>query len=195
MQSIPVLRPNTDTINNVMQYYSKLRSGIDSIQNNAIIDIQNAVRSKIARTKVKSVIEERKKQSNDKRNTLIKNMQNTIMAQGVINELIDTAANKGESNKKQKAATKIQDAFKKLKAKNESKASSIRKLSRKRDRRLEDLQALNERLNLEQEALKRYSNDNPKKFVKMEIQIQKTIKQIEFYTKQINFLTQKIATL
>ena len=102
---------------------------------------------------------------------------------------------KRKLSEKNKAATKIQDAFKKLKAKNESKASSIRKLSRKRDRRLEDLQALNERLNLEQEALKRYSNDNPRKFVKMEIQIQKTIKQIEFYTKQINFLTQKIATL
>jgi hypothetical protein len=96
------------------------------------------------------------------------------------------------SENKNKAATKIQGAFKKLKAKNESKASSIRKLSRKRIRRLEDVQALNERLKLEQEALKRYSNDNPKKFVKMEIQIEKTIKQIEFYTKQINFLTEKI---
>jgi hypothetical protein len=96
---------------------------------------------------------------------------------------------------KNKAAIKIQSAFKKLKEKNESKASSIRKLSRKRIRRLEDVQFLNERLILEQDALKRYSNDNPKKFVKMEIQIQKTIKQIEFYTKQINFLTDKISKL
>ena len=95
-----------------------------------------------------------------------------------------------KSDIKQKAATKIQDAFKKLKAKN--KKDLIRRLSREQLRRLDGAESYKQRLNLEQEALKRYSNDNPKKFVKMEIQIQKTIKQIEFYTKQANFITEKL---
>jgi hypothetical protein len=93
---------------------------------------------------------------------------------------------------KNKAATKIQGAFKKLKDKEKNKEALKRKLLRERIRRLDAIQALNERLNLEQEALKRYSNDNPKKFAKMQIQIQKTNKQIQFYTKQVSFLTEKI---
>ncbi len=97
-----------------------------------------------------------------------------------------------KSDIKQKAATKIQDAFKKLKAKKESKASLIRRLSREQLRRLDGAESYKQRLKLEQEALKRYSNDNPKKFVKMEKQIEKTIKQIEFYTKQANFITEKL---
>jgi hypothetical protein len=194
MQSFPLLRPNGDTINNVMQYYPRLRSSIDTIQNKKIIDIQNAVRSKIARTKVKNVIEERKKQTNDKRNALIKNMQNTIMAQGFINELIDTAANKGDINIKQKAATKIQDVFKKLKAKSKDKQDLIRRLSREKVRRLDGAQSYKDRLIIEQEKLSRYT-DSPKKFALMEKQIEKTNKQIEFYMKQANFIGDKIAKL
>ena len=187
MQSNSILRTNTDTNNSVMQYYPRLRSSIDKIQNNAIINIQNAVRSKIARTKVKNVIEERKKEINDKRNALIKNMQNTIMAQGVINELIDTAANKGESNKKQKAATKIQGAFKKIK----DKKDLIESLNIDKWMLSGGIKALNERLILEQDALKRYS-DNPKKLAKMELQIKKTINEIQEDTKKYNFITKKL---
>ena len=43
------------------------------------------------------------------------------------------------------------------------------------------IKALNERLKLEQEALKRYS-DNPKKYIKMQLQIQKTINEIDKLT-------------
>ena len=195
MQSIPVLRPNSDSINNVMQYYPRLRSSIDRIQNNAIINIQNAVRSKIARTKVKSVIEERKKQTNDKRNALMQNMQNTIMAQGVINELIDTAVNQSDKKKQlqkqETAATKIQDVFKKIKEKNKNKKELKVKLTKEKKRRLEAIGALKDRLKLEQEALTRYT-DNPKKLAKMQTQIQKTITQIQMYANQYTFLTEKI---
>jgi hypothetical protein len=192
MQSIPILPYKFNTSQNVMLPYSKLRSNIDTIQNSAIIDIQNAIRNKIAKAKVKNIIENKNIQYQNARNATIKNMQNTIMAQGVINDLIDAAANQSNKKIKTQAATKIQNAFKKLKTKNDKKKDLIKKLTKERIRRFDAIQALNERLNLEQEALKRYSNDNPKKFAKMEIQIQKTIKQIQMYKNQINFLTEKI---
>jgi hypothetical protein len=154
-------------------------------------DVYNAYQRNLTR-KGRELINKRKQEATSA-NMITKQLEELKQSAAV--SILGAKFKRKLSENKNKAATKIQDAFKKLKAKNESKASSIRKLSRKRDRRLEDLQALNERLNLEQEALKRYSNDNPRKFVKMEIQIQKTIKQIEFYTKQANFLTQKIATL
>lgn len=195
MQSIPILRSNTDTINNVMQSYSKLRTGIDTIQNNAIINIQNAIRSKIAKTKVKGIIEDRKKANYNKRNALMQNMQNTIMAQGVINELIDTAVNQSDKKKQlqkqETAATKIQDVFKKLKEKNKNKKELKVKLTKEKKRRLEAIGALKDRLKLEQEALTRYT-DNPKKLAKMQTQIQKTITQIQMYANQYTFLTEKI---
>lgn len=195
MQSIPILRYNTDTINNVMQSYPKLRSGIDTIQNNAIINIQNAIRSKIAKTKVKGIIEDRKKANYNKRNALMQNMQNTIMAQGVINELIDTAVNQSDKKKQlqkqETAATKIQDVFKKLKEKNKNKKELKVKLTKEKKRRLDAIGALKDRLKLEQDALTRYT-DNPKKFAIMQKQIQKTISQIQMYANQYTFLTEKI---
>jgi hypothetical protein len=96
MQSIPIQQPNFNTNQNVMRTFPKLRSNIDTIQNNAIINIQNAIRSKIAKAKVKSMIENRNIEYQNARNATIKRMQNTIMAQGLINELIDTAANQGD---------------------------------------------------------------------------------------------------
>jgi hypothetical protein len=195
MQSIPILRSNIDTSQNVMKTFPKLRSNIDTIQNNAIINIQNAIRNKIAKTKVKSVIQNRDNEYQNARNALIKSMQNTIMAQGIVNELIDTAANKGDINIKQKAATKIQDVFKKLKEKSKDKKDLIRRLSREQLRRLDGAEAYKQRLIIEQEKLLRYSNDSPKKFALMEKQIEKTNKQIEFYTKQANFIADKIAKL
>jgi hypothetical protein len=82
-----------------------------------------------------------------------------------------------------------------LKDKNKNKNELIKKLSKEKIRRFDAIKALNERLILEQDALKRYSNDNPKKFAKMQIQIQKTNNQIQMYQNQINFLTEKIAKL
>ena len=57
------------------------------------------------------------------------------------------------------------------------------KLKDKKDRLKHSgaIKALNERLKLEQEALKRYS-DNPKKYIKMQLQIQKTINEIDKLT-------------
>ena len=77
-----------------------------------------------------------------------------------------------------KAATKIKD-----------KKDLIEKLTKEKKRRLAAIEALKERLKLEQEALKRYL-DNPKKLAKMQIQIQKTLKQIQIYSKQLKFLTE-----
>ena len=96
--------------------------------------------------------------------------------------------------KKNKAATKIQDVFKKLKIKNENKQSLIRRLSREQLRRLDAVERLKERLKLEQDALSRYT-DSPRRFAIMEKQIEKTNKQIEFYMKQANFITDKITKL
>jgi hypothetical protein len=96
---------------------------------------------------------------------------------------------------KNKAATKIQSAFKKLKDKNDTKKDLRAKLSKEKIRRLNAIKALNERLILEQDALKRYSNDNPKKFAKMQIQIQKTNNQIQMYQNQFNFLADKLDKL
>ena len=53
------------------------------------------------------------------------------------------------------------------------------------------IKALNERLSLEQDALKRYS-DNPKKLAKMELQIKKTINEIQDDTQKYNFITKKL---
>ena len=199
MQSVPILPYKFNTSQNVMQSipnkmqsFPKLRSNIDTIQNNAIIDIQTAIRNKIAKTKVKSMIKKKNSDYENTRNAIIKNMQNTIMAQGLINDLIDAAANQSNKKIKTQAATKIQETFKKLKAKNDKKKDLKVKLTKEKNRRLDAIQALNERLKLEEEALKRYSNDNPKKFAKMQIQIQKTNKQIQMYKNQINFLTEKI---
>ena len=109
MQSVPILPYKFNTNQNVMLPYSKLRSNIDIIKNSAAIDIQNAIRNKIAKTKVKSMIKNRENEYQNARNATIKNMQNTIMAQGVINDLIDTVVNQSNKNK---AATKIQNVFK-----------------------------------------------------------------------------------
>ena len=96
-----------------------------------------------------------------------------------------------KSDIKQKAATKIQDAFKKLKAKNKDKQALIRRLSIEKLRRLDAVESYKARLKLEQDALKRYT-DSPRRFALMEIQIQKTIKQIQMYMKQANFITEKL---
>lgn len=92
------------------------------------------------------------------------------------------------------AAGKIQGAFKKLKVKNENKQDLIRRLSREKLRRTAAIEALNERLKLEQDALTRY-RDSPRRFAIMQTQIQKTLKQIEMYNKQLNFITEKITKL
>ena len=92
------------------------------------------------------------------------------------------------------AAGKIQGAFKKLKDKKKDKQDLIRRLSREQLRRTAAIEALNERLKLEQDALTRY-RDSPRRFALMEKQIQKTLKQIEMYNKQLNFITEKITKL
>ena len=92
------------------------------------------------------------------------------------------------------AAGKIQGAFKKLKDKKKDKQDLIRRLSREKLRRTAAIEALNERLKLEQDALTRY-RDSPRRFALMETQIQKTLKQIEMYNKQLNFITEKITKL
>ena len=98
------------------------------------------------------------------------------------------------SENKNKAATKIQDAFKKLKVKNENKQSLIRRLSREQLRRLDAVERLKERLKLEEDALSRYT-DSPRRFATMQKQIEKTNKQIQMYMKQTNFIGDKIAKL
>ena len=92
------------------------------------------------------------------------------------------------------AAGKIQGAFKKLKDKKKDKQDLIRRLSREQLRRTAAIEALNERLKLEQDALTRY-RESPRRFALMEKQIQKTLKQIEMYNKQLNFITEKITKL
>lgn len=92
------------------------------------------------------------------------------------------------------AAGKIQGALKKLKDKKKDKQDLIRRLSREQLRRTAAIEALNERLKLEQDALTRY-RDSPRRFALMEKQIQKTLKQIEMYNKQLNFITEKITKL
>jgi hypothetical protein len=98
------------------------------------------------------------------------------------------------SENKNKAATKIQGAFKKLKVKNENKQSLIRRLSREQLRRLDVVERLKERLKLEEDALSRYT-DSPRRFAIMQKQIEKTNKQIQIYMKQANFIGDKIAKL
>ena len=132
-----------------------------------------------------------KKKKNENKKNKNENMQKTIMTQDIINELIDTAANKGDINIKQKeAATKIQNVFKKIK----DKQSLIRRLSKDKLISLDAVEGYKERLKLEQDALTRYT-DSPKKFAIMEKQIEKTNKQIEMYMKQANFIADKIAKL
>ena len=95
-------------------------------------------------------------------------------------------------NKKQKAATKIQDTFKKLKNKNQNRKDLIRILSREKLRRLDAVKSYKQRLMLEKIRFRRAYTDSPKKIAIMEKQIEKTNKQIEFYMKQANFITDKL---
>jgi hypothetical protein len=150
-------------------------------------DVYNAYQRNLTR-KGREILNKRKKEASSANIT----QQLEELKQSAAVSILGAKIKRKLNENKNKAATKIQGAFKKLKDKEKNKEALKRKLLRERIRRLDAIQALNERLNLEQEALKRYSNDNPKKFAKMEIQIQKTIKQIQFYTKQVSFLTEKI---
>ena len=95
-------------------------------------------------------------------------------------------------NKKQKAATKIQDTFKKLKNKNQNRKDLIKILSREKLRRLDRAESYKQRL-MHEKIRFRCLDGSPKKIAIMEKQIEKTNKQIEFYMKQANFITDKLA--
>ncbi len=96
-----------------------------------------------------------------------------------------------KSDIKQKAATKIQDAFKKLKAKSKDKKDLKKELEFDRFLRSTAIKLLNERLNLEKQSLQKYSY-NPKKIDFINLKIQKTINEIQKQTKQANFITEKL---
>jgi hypothetical protein len=96
-----------------------------------------------------------------------------------------------KSDIKQKAATKIQDAFKKLKEKSKDKKDLKKELEFDRFLRSTAIKLLNERLNLEKQSLQKYSY-NPKKIDFINLKIQKTINEIQKQTKQANFITEKL---
>jgi hypothetical protein len=90
-------------------------------------------------------------------------------------------------NKKQKAATKIQGAFK-------NKKDLKKELEFDRFLRSSAIKLLNDRLSLEQNSLQKYA-DSPKKIDKINLKIMKTINEIQKETKQFDFLTEKINKL
>jgi hypothetical protein len=130
------------------------------------------------------MIKNRENEYQNARNATIKNMQNTIMAQGVINDLIDTVVNQSNKNK---AATKIQNVFK-------NKKDLKKELEFDKFLRSSAIKLLNDRLSLELKSLQKYA-DSPKKIDKINLKIKKTINEIQKETKQFDFLTEKINKL
>lgn len=93
-------------------------------------------------------------------------------------------------NKKQKAATKIQDTFKKLKDKNKNNKDLKYKLNRDRVKLSSTIGNLNDKIRfLEKEITE---TNNPKKIDKIQLRIKNTMDEIQLYTKQFGFLTNKL---